>query len=59
MNDSNTNNLYALVKQVNKFDGKRVGDFLEWQAKLCTALSLNNSLTRYLQRPSRGTAAVE
>ena len=31
-----------LVKQVNKFDGKRAGDFLEWQAKLCPALSLYN-----------------
>ena len=40
MNDSSTNNFHAIVKQVNKFDGKRAGDFLEWQSKLRTALSL-------------------
>ena len=40
MNDPSTNNFYAVVKQVNKFNGKRAKDFLEWQAKLCPALSL-------------------
>ena len=46
----------AIVKQVNKFDGKRAGDFLEWQSKLRTALSLYNrkiyNVLQGEQRPS-------
>ena len=56
MNDSSTNNFHAIVKQVNKFDGKRAGDFLEWQSKLRTALSLYNrkiyNVLQGEQRPS-------
>ena len=56
MNDSSTNNFHAIVKQVNKFDGKRAGDFLEWQSKLRTALSLYNTkiynVLQGEQRPS-------
>ena len=42
MNDPNTNNFHTVVKQVNRFDGKRSGDFLESEAKLRTAFSLYN-----------------
>ena len=56
MNDSSTNNFHAIVKQVNKFDGKRAGDFLEWQSKLRTALSLYDrkiyNVLQGEQRPS-------
>ena len=56
MNDSSTNNFHAIVKQVHKFDGKRAGDFLEWQSKLRTALSLYNrkmyNVLQGQQRPS-------
>ena len=56
MNDSSTNNFHAIVKQLNKFDGKRAGDFLEWQSKLRTALSLYNrkiyNVLQGEQRPS-------
>ena len=56
MNGPNTNNFHAVVKQVNKFDGKRTEDFLEWQVKLRTALSLYNRATlnvlQGVQRPS-------
>ena len=40
MNDSNTSNLHAVVKQVNKFDGKWARDVLDKQTKLCTTFSL-------------------
>ena len=56
MNDSSTKNFHAIVQQVNKFDGKRAGDFLEWQSKLRTALSLYNrkiyNVLQGEQRPS-------
>ena len=42
MNDPNTYNLYDAVKQIKTNDGKRAGDFLEWQAKLRTGISLYN-----------------
>ena len=57
MNDPNTNNSHAVVEQVYMFDGKRAGSFLEWQVKLCSALSLYNGpifnvLQKRVQRPS-------
>ena len=56
MNDSSINNFHAVVKKVNKFDGKRAGDFLEWQSKLRTAFSLYNRIIYNVlqgeQRPS-------
>ena len=56
MNDPSIINFHAIVKQVNKFGGKRVGDFVEWQAKRLTALSLYSRPTfnvlQGVQRPS-------
>ena len=42
MNDFNSNNFHVVVKHVSTFDGKRPRNCLEWQVKLCTALSLYN-----------------
>ena len=54
MNDPKTKNVYVVVKQVNKFDGKEAGDVLEWQTKLCTALSpYNRPIFNVLQRVQR------
>ena len=44
MEGPNTKNVQATVKQVNTFDDKRAEGFLEWQAKVCTTLSLYNRL---------------
>ena len=60
MNDPSTINFHSVVKQVNKFDGKRARGFLEWQAKLRTAVSLYNRPTlnvfQGVQRPSSENA---
>ena len=59
MNDPDTNNFHAVVKEVNKFEGKRAGDFLEWQAKLCNVLNLySRSLFNFLQGVQRSSSAI-
>ena len=49
-------NVQRVVKQVSKFDGKNVDDFLEWSSKLRVSLSLYSKpifeIAQGSQRPS-------
>ena len=42
MNSGAVNNFHVIVKQITKFVGWRVDEFLEWDSKLCTSLSVYN-----------------
>ena len=57
------NNLQVIVKQKNKFDGKRVDEFLEWDSKLCASLSVYNriffNVLQGQERPSEFDADQE
>ena len=50
-------NVQHVVKQVSKFDGKNVDDFLEWSSKLHVSMSLYSKpifeIVQGSQRPSR------
>ena len=49
-------NIQHVVKQISKFDGKNVDDFLEWCSKLRVSLSLYSKsifeIVQGSQRPS-------
>ena len=42
MESGAVNNFHVIVKQINNFDGRRADEFLEWDSKLCTRLSVYN-----------------
>ena len=42
MESGAVNNFRVIVKQITKFDGRRVGEFLEWNSKLRASLSMYN-----------------
>ena len=41
------NNFHVIVKKITRFDGRRVGDFQEWDSKL--RASFNKSIFNVLQ----------
>ena len=57
------NNSHVIVKQITKFDGRRADEFLEWDSKLRTSLSVyNKTIFNVLQgqeRPSEFDADQE
>ena len=42
MESGAVNNFHVIEKQINKFDGRRVDEFLEWDSKLRASLSVYN-----------------
>ena len=57
------NNFHVIVKQITKFNGRKVDEFLEWDSKLHTSLSVyNNTIFNVLrgqERPSEFYADQE
>ena len=55
------NNVHVIVKHITKFDGRRVGEFPEWDSKLRASLSVYNKTTfsvlQEQERPSEFDAA--
>ena len=50
MESGAVNNFHMIVKQITKFDGRRVDEFLEWDSKLRASLSVyNNTIFNILQ----------
>ena len=45
MESGAVNNFHVIEKQINKFDGRRVDEFLEWDSKLRASLSVYNKTT--------------
>ena len=56
MESGAVNNFHVIEKHINKFDGRRVDEFLEWDSKLRASLSVYNKTTfnalQVQERPS-------
>ena len=49
------NNFPVIVKQITRFDGRRANEFLEWDSKLCTSLSVYTKIiSNVLQKGRSG-----
>ena len=57
------NNFRVIVKEITKFDGRRAGEFLEWDSKLRASFSVYNKTTfnvsQAQERPSEFEADQE
>ena len=63
MESGAVNNFHVIMKQITKFDGKRADEFLKWDSKLRSSLSVyNKTIFNVLQgqeRPSEFDADQE
>ena len=63
MESSAVNNFHVIVKEITKFDGRRVNESLEWDSKLRASLNVyNKTIFNVLQgqeRPSEFDAYQE
>ena len=62
MESGAVNNFHVIVKQITKFDGKRADEFLKWDSKLRSNLSVYKTIFNVLQgqeRPSEFDADQE